>query len=238
MKRSIQPHTSAWLQKVVSYARTHFADGYAAKTYSQEGEDMVLRRIFFGKRTGFYVDVGAHHPMRYSNTYHFYMQGWRGINIEPNPEAIILFRKLRARDINLQYGVAERAGELTYHIFNDPALNSFDLELSRSRQRDRYRIVGKKEVAVERLDVILEAHLPRGAPIDFMSVDVEGLDLAVLRSNNWKKFRPACVLVEALCSSLDAVHTSELHQFITSQGYRLFAKTFNTLIYLENSFNS
>src|SRR5689334_1853966 len=98
----------------------------AAVSYAQEGEDLVLRRFVEERRTGFYVDVGAHHPTRFSNTYFFYEQGWRGINIEPAPEAAAAFIRLRPRDINLQVGVAEATGFRTYYIFNETALNTFD----------------------------------------------------------------------------------------------------------------
>lgn len=89
------------LKKRLLRLRDTIFDVYAKKSYSQEGEDMVLQRIFDGKTNGFYVDVGAHHPFRFSNTYFFYRLGWSGINIEPNPEASDLFQSARRKDINL-----------------------------------------------------------------------------------------------------------------------------------------
>jgi len=79
----------------------NYFDGYALKSYSQEGEDMILRRLFEKQLTGFYVDVGAHHPKRFSNTYFFYKQGWHGINIDAMPGSMKLFEKIRPRDILL-----------------------------------------------------------------------------------------------------------------------------------------
>lgn len=87
------------------------------------------------------------------------------------------------------------------------------------------------EVSVEPLGEILRRHLPRSQTIDFLSIDVEGLDLAVLKSNDWQAFRPACVLVEALNSSVEDVIRGEMYQFMKYQGYELFAKTFNTLVF-------
>ena len=106
--------------------RDRFSDPYAIKCYSQEGEDMILRRIFEGQENGFYIDVGAHHPRRFSNTYYFYKQGWRGINIEPNPDALKAFNSDRPKDINLQLGVSDAASILKYYYFDEPALNTFD----------------------------------------------------------------------------------------------------------------
>jgi FkbM family methyltransferase len=215
--------------------RSYVIDGYAMRTYSQEGEDMILRRLFAGRKTGFYVDVGAHHPMRYSNTYYFYKLGWRGINIEPNPAAVGLFRRLRKRDINVQLGVSDNVGELTYFVFNEPALNSFDEALSLERQSDQYRIIDKITVRVKPLEAVLDESLPKDVKMDFLSIDVEGYDLNVLRSNNWVKYRPTCVLVEALGTDTECLPSTPIHQFLHSKGYRFFAKTFNTMIYLNVS---
>ncbi|MCD7914177.1 MAG: hypothetical protein LUG96_02180 [Tannerellaceae bacterium] len=68
---------------------------YGSTSYSQEGEDIVLNFLFENKEgyKGFYVDIGTHHPFRFSNTAYFYKQGWQGINIEPTPGAIEVFNR-------------------------------------------------------------------------------------------------------------------------------------------------
>ena len=209
-----------------------FLDPFATRSYSQEGEDLILRRIFDQQSTGFYVDVGAHHPKRFSNTYIFYKAGWRGINIEPNPAAIPLFASIRPRDFNVQVGISDQPSTMTYYEFDDPALNSFDGELTRWRLANTpYKVVRESGVAVERLDAVLARLMPPGQAIDFLSVDVEGLDFAVLRSNDWARFRPKCVLIEALQSSLEVALRSDACIFLQGQGYELFAKTYNSLIF-------
>ena len=100
---------------------------WAQRSWSQEGEDMVLRRIF-EKKNGFYVDVGAHHPIRFSNTYFFYRIGWSGINIDAMPGSMQAFKKSRVRDINLELGVSNHNANLDYYIFNDTALNTFSVK--------------------------------------------------------------------------------------------------------------
>lgn len=230
--RTVYQVLPSWLRRAIASTRARLCDVYVVKSYSQEGEDIVLRRIFNDQQRGFYVDVGAHHPRRFSNTYTFYRRGWRGINIEPNPDVIQLFRTDRARDVNLQIGVADRPGKLTYHQFDDPALNSFEASLVAWRLANTpYKLMGKLEVPVERLDNILRRTLPPGQHIDFLSIDVEGLDFAVLQSNDWQRFRPTCVLVEALGNSLEEVMHGELFAFMQKQRYALFAKTVNTLIF-------
>jgi len=116
--------------------------------FSQEGEDLILGRVFEGKSDGFYVDVGAHHPTLYSNTYYFYLRGWRGINIDAMPGSMTAFKAGRPRDINLEIAVAENPGKLTYHIFNYPALNTFDPALAKERHgKDIYKIIERREIA-------------------------------------------------------------------------------------------
>lgn len=216
---------------VLNFFRTLFG-GWAIRSYSQEGEDMILRRIFKDKQSGFYVDVGAHHPIRFSNTYAFYKRGWRGINIEPNPESIKMFRKLRSKDINLNLGVAEREGKLRYFMFNESALNTFDSDLAETRLKNpEYRIESEINVEVTTLEKILDQSQLAFDQIDFLTVDVEGMDLDVLKSNNWSKYKPRWVLVEQLgLTDLENIDF-ETHIFMKSNGYILFAKTFNTLFF-------
>jgi FkbM family methyltransferase len=209
-------------------------DPYVLASYSQEGEDMIVRRLFEGCRDGFYVDVGAHHPMRYSNTCYFYGRGWRGINIDPDPVAMEMFHTLRPRDVNLTLGISDQPGNLLFHVFNDRALNTFDSELAARRGGlPAYQLIDRREVEVRRLDDVLAEHLPPDQLIHLMSIDAEGYDLKALQSNDWERYRPRCLLVEALRTTLEALEDSPVHRFMASVRYRLLAKTVNTLIYLD-----
>jgi FkbM family methyltransferase len=215
----------------------YFIDGYSKKSYSQEGEDMILRRLFEGQKTGTFVDVGAHHPMRFSNTLYFYKRGWRGINIEPNPEMIGLFKILRKRDINVQCGISAKEDKLTYIQFDDPALNTFDRHLANERvQKTSYKIIGETEIPVRQLKEVLKQNLSPGQSIDFLTIDAEGYDLAVLESNDWEKYRPELILVEELESyGLDREKIGKVEQFLSEKGYNIFAKTLNTLFFKDNN---
>lgn len=202
-------------------------------SFSQEGEDLVLNRIFEKQRRGFYVDVGAHHPQRFSNTYFFYLKGWQGINIDAMPGSMKLFEELRPMDINIEAAVSDVSEELTYYIFNDPALNGFSESVSADRDRIQgYKIVDRKIIKTQKLSDLLQAYLPEDQTIDFLSIDVEGLDYQVLLSNDWLKYKPTVLLVEELVTSLGALPSqSETFRFLQKQGYELFAKTCNTSFY-------
>ncbi len=231
IKRYLPPHTLAWLRE----AKANITGAYAVSSYSQEGEDMILARLFDCNKRGFYVDVGAHHPKRFSNTYFFYRRGWRGINIEPNPEALALFHAHRKGDINLSFGVSDNECKLRYFMFNEPALNSFDQELSERRQSETYKITGTRTIKVRPLSAILDQFLPTGTHINFLTIDVEGYDLRVLNSNDWSRYRPECVVVEAANFDLAAVTLEPVDKFLSQRNYRLVAKTFNTLFYLDKT---
>lgn len=208
-------------------------------SYSQDGEDMLLRPLLmesvpsYANYKGFFVDIGAHHPFRFSNTMHFYELGWQGINVEPTPEAIGLFNQYRPNDINLNIGVGAEQTRQTLYCFNDSAFNSFDKVTSESRDQDNspVHITETVEVDIYPLAQILDKHLPAGTTIDFMSVDVAGLDVKVLQSNNWAQYRPKFVLVEDVDINFSHLDASEAHGFLANQGYQLVSKTLRTLIF-------
>lgn len=207
-------------------------DEWVNRSWSQEGEDMVLRRIFEKRINGFYVDVGAHHPKRFSNTYYFYRRGWSGINIDAMPGSMRLFKQWRPRDTNLEMGIALESGALDYYVFNEPALNGFSAGLSREREQANNPYHAKEiiKVNVAPLREVFDRYLGNNE-IDFLSIDVEGLDLEVLRSNDWSKYRPKIVLAEILDSSLYDLDKDPVFRFMAEHGYAVFAKQVNTVFF-------
>lgn len=206
---------------------------YHNLSFSQEGEDMILSKIFGTKNTGFYVDVGAHHPQRFSNTYRFYLRGWRGINIDAMPGSMDLFKELRPEDINLEAAISDSAQELTYYMFDEPALNGFSPEIAANRAgSSRWQLLETRFIKTQTLADILDQYLPLEQKIDFLSIDVEGLDYQVLASNDWQKYRPKVVLVEELKTPLSNLALdSKAANLMQKNGYELLAKTFNTSFY-------
>ncbi len=217
--------------------KNNYLDGYALKSYSQEGEDMILRRLFENQKTGFYVDVGAHHPMRFSNTYFFYKRGWRGINIDAMPGSMKLFNKFRPRDINIEKAISSEKQIITYYVFNEPALNGFSKELSEERHgKGNYFIVSTIDMKTTTLEEIFDYWLPKGQEIDFLSIDVEGLDFEVLKSNSFEKYRPKVILIEILESSLSNLENNEISKFLKRVNYSIYAKTVNTVFFINDEF--
>jgi FkbM family methyltransferase len=203
--------------------------GFARTSFAQEGEDLILERVFERQSHGIYVDVGAHHPRRFSNTYLLYRRGWRGVNIDAAPGSMRAFHVVRPRDLNLEVGVAREAGERDFFVFNEPALSTFDAERARSLNRPPYEIVSVRKVRCAPLATILHEHAI--AAIDLLSIDAEGYDYDVVRTLDWDRARPRVVVVEQHAADLGTLVAAPVHGYMTERGYGLFAKTFNSVFY-------
>jgi FkbM family methyltransferase len=203
------------------------------KSYAQEGEDLILDRLMDNVATGFYVDVGSHHPFRFSNTYLFYRRGWKGICIDPLPNSKALFNKWRPRDLAIEVGVSVDSSNMKYYLFNESALNTFDPVLASERDGMRdYKITETRTVQTLPLSGILNTYLPVNQNIDFLTVDTEGLDLQVLQSNDWQRFRPRFVVSECLKADLIYMCDDPVVDYLASVGYRAYAKTGNSVVFV------
>lgn len=122
---------------------------------------------------------------------------------------------------------------MTYYMFNEPALNGFNDALKNKYDDSNvYKLINKIKIPIKSLSEILDLYMPLNIDIDFLSIDVEGLDFQVLLSNNWNKYRPKIILVESLNSNnLKSVLNSDMSIFLENKNYVLYAKTINTLIY-------
>jgi len=182
------------------------------------------------------VDIGAHHPSRFSNTFYFYKRGWRGINIDAQPGSMRVFRLTRPRDINLEIAISDKNETLEFHLFKEPLLNSANKELVESRRRVLGEHRNENNVFCVRavtLESVLDSFLPSDVFIDFMSIDVEGLDLNVLRSNNWEIYRPNYVLVEVLGGDLQSLALTDIGEFLLGVGYEPVSKLVHTVVFRE-----
>ena len=191
--------------------------------FSQTGEDILLNSILKDKKDGFYIDIGAYDPVCSSNTYFFFLRGWKGINIDANPKSIEKFNSARPNDINIAIGINDVPGELKYYKYKTETTNTISKE-----QMEYYGPpTSVSLVKVERLDKILDNYLPKGTNIDFMSVDAEGLDLNVLKSNNWKKYRPKVIAVES------RLLNNDVDNFLNHQKYKYICSTIITKIFID-----
>jgi len=224
------------LDYVTSFFNTSWK--YFQKSYSQEGEDLVLSSCLKERKKGFYVDVGACHPFRFSNTYLFYKKGWNGINIDANPGSMNLFNKFRQRDINLEVSISNRNKKINFYVFDESALNSFSSELSKRRMiKTNYKIKKIIKLKPEKLSEILDKYLPVNTKINFMSIDVEGYEYQVLLSNNWNKYKPEYLVIEFLDTCLENILKTNIYSFIKKKNYFIIGYTGRSVIFKINENN-
>jgi FkbM family methyltransferase len=199
---------------------------------------MAVRALFGERLDGTYVDIGAHHPVYYSNTCHFYRKGWRGLNVDALPGAMDAFRILRPEDINIEACIVPTLGQtLTLHIFEDAALCTVDAALAAERQRHGKRLLATRDVPCMTLTECLNRYLP-ARHIDLLSIDVEGMDEAILYSHDWSHSAPSVLVFERHGLALGGVEHDAVIRFLTGRGYVLEGKCGPSFIMRHESFSA
>lgn len=205
---------------------------FPIESYSSFGEDRLILKFLAKLPTGFYVDVGAHAPIDYSNTYALYQRGWRGIAIDPDPDAISAFEQVRPEDKALHLAIGTQPGQVKLHLFSDRSMNTVDEALfTKTLANPRKRHLGDLVVQRQTLAAVLAEHVPAGKTVDFMNIDCEGVDLDVLRSNDWARFHPKLLAVEDLGLDLERVVDSKIFRYLRPLGYRLVSHLHYTSLY-------
>lgn len=215
----------------VSFDEDHRRRGIEV-SYSQCGEDILslyaLRVL--GIDVPSYLDIGANHPYRFSNTYLMYLLGGRGINIEPDPEAADFIRRVRPDDTTITAGVAKKTGEMDFFLMTTNVANTFiRAEAEELQKRDGNLIKRVVRVPVYNIRTLLAE---RGFMPDFLSLDVEGMDLEILESMDWVDCRPKVICVETI-DYFSQKKRPEIVQFLGKQGYTVHADTFINTIFVD-----
>ena len=178
-------------------------------SWSQGGEDIALIHALNGQETGRYIDVGAHHPSRFSVTRHLYQMGWSGVNADANQDLINIFSNQRKRDVNLCVAVG-LAPSYSFTIFEEPALSTLDSNWRDIFVSENNKIAREVEVQGRKLRSILDEYQPI-KPIDLLSIDAEGSDLQVLQSLEFETLEksrfPKWLLLEAAPPVTNALQT-------------------------------
>lgn len=211
--------------------------GEVALSWSQASEDVLLipflrKRFHDASYKGFWVDIGAHHPVKWSNTKLFSDRGWRGINVDASSDAIDVFKKHRKRDINVNVGIGLVPGMLDYYKMACSPMNTFSKEFAEMAEKDGVKVLEVVKVPVITMKDLLERYLPEGQHIDFFSIDCEGLDLSILQSNDWARYRPDYILIEVHRGGKNwEIPSCAVSQYMNKQGYEFVGQGFMTTLY-------
>ncbi len=184
-----------------------------ARYHSQGAEEAIILSVLGGQRSGFYIDVGAHHPIDYSNTYRLYQRGWHGLCLEPNPALLPKFKAVRPRDVVVAAAAAHYDGTASFHLGH----HSVHSSLTHSAARH----TGTLEVAVRRLAGLLE-ELGLHEPIDLISIDTEGTELEVLEGLDLTRHRPRLIVLEY---NTAATINLAAQPYLLEHGYQILAVT-------------
>lgn len=207
------------------------------RTYSQEGEDIVLNTLFGYTEPGVYVDIGAHDPVLWSNTKKFAELGWWGLNIDPMPGTAERFRRLRPRDICMEAAIDIGAGaDLSYWMFDhEPRWNCL-ATTPPLNFRDGQTFHPSRSIAVPTITIreaLERASLPR---VDLLNLDIEGGEEYILRHWPWDLHRPRAICVEIIGQPAAEIAALPLTAFLAEQGLVFASQMIASIIYVERAF--
>jgi len=219
-----------------SHPPDHSADEYvrmgAKLSFADAGEDTIVWMLLRHIDKVSYMDIGAHEPIHSNNTYLFYKKGGRGVLVEPNVDLIPALRGLRPRDTVLNIGIGgTEQREADYYCFKPNWLNTFDKEIVDQTIKDGAVLKKVVKMPLVPINRVIEEHLHGEAP-DFLSIDTEGLDFAILKSMDFQRFQPKVICAETIP---EANWDSEITRFLTTKDYRPRAVTYYNTIYVHKT---
>jgi FkbM family methyltransferase len=166
-------------------------------SYAQRFEDLYLMRCFGDRADGFYIDIGSGHPVYDNVSFAFYLKGWRGITVEPNPWLARLSRAVRPRDRHVEALVGSQCGEATfYRVREFHGLSTMNPDHAQAALTQFGKSADAITVPLTTLAALCAGQAP--AAFEFLKIDVEGAEPDVLFGGDWQRFRPKVIVVEAL----------------------------------------
>ena len=212
-------------------------------SYSQWGEDKFIFDFFKHKDNGVYFDVGCFHPFKYSNTCLLFNKGWRGVNIDVNPTSIDLFNIARPGDVNLCTTIDEKQSEFKFY-FDHPfsPVNTLDKQSYENFKDSYFRKWKKKSfeddivkiVKSKTIDEILEISKPI-TNIDFLNIDIEGMDLNILKQLVPDKLNPKLISIETHSTENTKLRDcDQIYDFLKDKNYKVLNRAGQSTLFELN----
>jgi FkbM family methyltransferase len=235
LKRRLGPSGVEFLKRCYRWVDDRFIPVAPKKSYAQLGEDLIIDGLVQWMKIPrpYYLDLGAHHPTLLSNTYYFYLRGAHGVCAEPDPFLCRRFRRKRPRDTVLNVGVGTGPETVAdFYVMMSRGLNTFSREEAKALENAGEGIVEVLKIPLVNVNDLIAKHCQR-CP-EFVSVDVEGLDFALLQSFDFGRYRPEVFCVETMSYSTTRKEV-EVVDFMRAKDYVVFADTYLNTIFVDRA---
>ena len=209
-------------------------------SYSQCGEDLIVQFLlnWMGLQSVRYLDLGANDPVKFNNTYLLYTQGHRGVLVEADPDLAKKIRDVRPDDTCVAKAVTVTSDKHVefYKMSADTLSTTHSKTAERYARETEHQLALKLTIEASHINSLLEDHFGQTSP-DFVSLDVEGLDLDLLRAWNFDRWRPAIFCIETLTyvQNETAMKIKEIFETMEAAGYQVYADTYINTIFLDRS---
>ncbi len=212
--------------------------------YSFGGVDIIVEYIFKNKNNGIYIDVGCQHPIQNNNTYKLNLKGWSGINIDLDKKNIDHFDYSRTNDFNVCEAISSDFSEKELFFYHDKSpINTLEKKVRDHRSKKEKQ---KKIIKTVTLDSVIEKSPFKDSKFNFLSIDVEGHEIEVLKGFNLEKYAPDVIAVEHLDLStkmleiknlnINNILKSELYKLMLKNNYSFVNWLHADLIFVNNNF--
>ena len=186
------------------------------KSYSFDGEDLIVEKYFKEKPPGVYIDVGCHNPIYLNNTFLLHKKKWKGINIDTSQFSINLFNYMRPNDLNYNCAISNNNEDVKLYFQKDfSLLNTIQIDHAKKFMQGNIK---EKTIEAFTLDEILSKSIYKDSKIDFLDIDIEGADLKALEGLSFDKFKPELICVEIHENEIDK---SKIYKFLINKKYEL-----------------
>ena len=205
--------------------------------FSADGEDSIIIKWLGGIKNGFYIDIGSYKPLFGSNTFNFYIKGWSGICIDPNPGLKLKYFLLRPNDLFINSAVVlkkKNKKNFFYYYKNHSDLNTFSKKRMKI-QKKLFKRFPTKTLNVDQLSSQNLAQLISDKEVHFLNIDIEGMEDNIIRFLIENKIFPWCIAIEELGNTCENINTSRIKKFLNKNGYFLGSRTFFTSIYIRKN---
>jgi len=218
-----------WFYKLkLLFSLLKYRGFFLKKNYSKKKEVQILKKIFKNKTNGTYIDIGAYHPYRFSNTYLLHKKGWNGTNVDINKKSIDLFNIARPNDINLNIAIGDKNKMQTFYFKNKiHPMNTLNKEFAKRFWSNKNNL-NKNKIMTQTFNYLIK----KSKKIDLLDIDVEGNEYEVIKKINFKNISFKIILIEhSLFNKKTKKNTKKIKHLLSKENYKYIKNFGETSVY-------